>query len=353
MAQQNQLSSAPSAAVVTSSSSNPPEVLTFDPTQQAAYDATWACLMNDNHRNEAEAANLYAPCIVSMIAPDVLRSMDVSTTTSSPNSSNSTSSSATFGNSRLTDVRSTSFLTTASGLQQPTHNSRGQQYAELLRQLERLDALAETTPTDEMTAQRLENLSLTQQLVRILTTTTINTKTTNTKSNDVVDMTVERQDDEVDDELRIGNPSQRPTFSTTPQPLTTDNTSETADTSASSSSLSHFLSQIASSATVPRRQVCQHPFKRNDIVWVCRTCQVDETCVLCHECFSQSHHEHHDVAFYHAQAGGCCDCGDADGMCVAFLLCCVRLCDCMYDVWCAERHVVLMGLWTHWLVCKY
>lgn len=64
--------------------------------------------------------------------------------------------------------------------------------------------------------------------------------------------------------------------------------------------------------SVPRR-VCQHPFRKNDIVWVCRTCQADETCVLCHKCFSQSHHEGHDVAFYHAQAGGCCDCGDPDG----------------------------------------
>jgi Putative zinc finger in N-recognin (UBR box) len=63
---------------------------------------------------------------------------------------------------------------------------------------------------------------------------------------------------------------------------------------------------------VPRR-VCQHPFKKNDIVWVCRTCQADETCVLCHACFSHSQHDGHDVAFYHAQAGGCCDCGDPDG----------------------------------------
>jgi hypothetical protein len=67
----------------------------------------------------------------------------------------------------------------------------------------------------------------------------------------------------------------------------------------------------ALSQSVPRR-VCQHPFKKNDIVWVCRTCQADETCVLCHSCFKQSNHEGHDVAFYHAQAGGCCDCGDPD-----------------------------------------
>jgi hypothetical protein len=60
------------------------------------------------------------------------------------------------------------------------------------------------------------------------------------------------------------------------------------------------------------KKVCQHPFKRNDIVWVCRTCQADETCVLCHTCFMASSHTNHDVAFYHAQAGGCCDCGDPD-----------------------------------------
>eukprot|EP00550_Attheya_septentrionalis_P012964 CAMPEP_0198304944 /NCGR_PEP_ID=MMETSP1449-20131203/57651_1 /TAXON_ID=420275 /ORGANISM="Attheya septentrionalis, Strain CCMP2084" /LENGTH=2807 /DNA_ID=CAMNT_0044007473 /DNA_START=500 /DNA_END=8923 /DNA_ORIENTATION=- len=63
--------------------------------------------------------------------------------------------------------------------------------------------------------------------------------------------------------------------------------------------------------SIPRR-VCQHPFKRNDIVWVCRTCQSDETCVLCHDCWDEERHVGHDVAFYHAQAGGCCDCGDPD-----------------------------------------
>ena len=60
------------------------------------------------------------------------------------------------------------------------------------------------------------------------------------------------------------------------------------------------------------RRVCQYAFKKNDIVWVCRTCQSDETCVLCHACYSRSDHEGHDVSFYHAQAGGCCDCGDPD-----------------------------------------
>jgi hypothetical protein len=57
----------------------------------------------------------------------------------------------------------------------------------------------------------------------------------------------------------------------------------------------------------------QHPLKRNDIVWECRMCQSDETCVFCHLCWEEEGHVGHDVTFYHAHAGGCCDCGDADG----------------------------------------
>jgi hypothetical protein len=72
------------------------------------------------------------------------------------------------------------------------------------------------------------------------------------------------------------------------------------------------------------RQVCQYQFKRGDIVWVCTTCQRDETCVLCNPCFMRTNHSErfptHEVFFYHSQAGGCCDCGDfgawcSDGFC--------------------------------------
>jgi Putative zinc finger in N-recognin (UBR box) len=94
-------------------------------------------------------------------------------------------------------------------------------------------------------------------------------------------------------------------------PLTTELT-KIATGDDSFTSPKHAIETLeALSQSVPRR-VCQHPFKKNDIVWVCRTCQADETCVLCHSCFKQSNHEGHDVAFYHAQAGGCCDCGDPD-----------------------------------------
>lgn len=53
-------------------------------------------------------------------------------------------------------------------------------------------------------------------------------------------------------------------------------------------------------ANTPRR-VCQYAFLKNDIVWICKNCQADETCVLCNDCFRNSDHEGHEVYFYHAQ----------------------------------------------------
>ena len=60
------------------------------------------------------------------------------------------------------------------------------------------------------------------------------------------------------------------------------------------------------------RKVCQRQFKRNDIVWICKSCQKDETCVQCNSCFQASNHQGHEVFFYHSHAGGCCDCGDQE-----------------------------------------
>eukprot|EP01031_Cornospumella_fuschlensis_P039827 gene39827-48495_t len=60
------------------------------------------------------------------------------------------------------------------------------------------------------------------------------------------------------------------------------------------------------------RQVCQYQFKTNDIVWICKQCQKDDTCVLCNRCYQASDHTGHEVYFYHSAAGGCCDCGDVD-----------------------------------------
>lgn len=61
-----------------------------------------------------------------------------------------------------------------------------------------------------------------------------------------------------------------------------------------------------------QRRPCGYVFKRGDIAWNCRTCQTDQTCVICDECFRGSNHDGHEVYFHRTTPGGCCDCGDAE-----------------------------------------
>ncbi|KAF0697392.1 hypothetical protein As57867_011899, partial [Aphanomyces stellatus] len=75
------------------------------------------------------------------------------------------------------------------------------------------------------------------------------------------------------------------------------------------------------SRSAPRSGVCGYMFKSNDIAWNCRTCQMDDTCVLCQKCFQNSNHEGHEVFFHRTGPGGMCDCGDfeawkPEGFCV-------------------------------------
>lgn len=56
--------------------------------------------------------------------------------------------------------------------------------------------------------------------------------------------------------------------------------------------------------------------------------QVDETCVMCNDCFISSDHDDHEVFFYYTQSGGCCDCGDteawaAEGFCTSHKVNCL------------------------------
>ncbi|KAJ0398638.1 hypothetical protein ATCC90586_002916 [Pythium insidiosum] len=69
------------------------------------------------------------------------------------------------------------------------------------------------------------------------------------------------------------------------------------------------------------RGLCGYLFQRNDIAFNCRTCQLDETCVLCLKCYQNGNHDGHDIYFHRTQPGGMCDCGDAeawdpDGFCI-------------------------------------
>lgn len=67
-----------------------------------------------------------------------------------------------------------------------------------------------------------------------------------------------------------------------------------------------------------QRRVCGKVFRRGDIVWTCKTCAKDQTCVQCNTCFNNSDHTDHEVYFHRAGGnGGCCDCGDPEAWHIA------------------------------------
>ncbi|ORX91768.1 hypothetical protein K493DRAFT_339176 [Basidiobolus meristosporus CBS 931.73] len=60
-----------------------------------------------------------------------------------------------------------------------------------------------------------------------------------------------------------------------------------------------------------RGKPCGHIFRKGEAIYWCRTCGVDDTCVLCARCFQATDHQDHDTNFsINSGSGGCCDCGD-------------------------------------------
>lgn len=62
-----------------------------------------------------------------------------------------------------------------------------------------------------------------------------------------------------------------------------------------------------------RGKPCGHIFKSGEATYRCKTCTMDDTCVLCSRCFESSDHADHMV-FVTISPGnsGCCDCGDVE-----------------------------------------
>ena len=89
-----------------------------------------------------------------------------------------------------------------------------------------------------------------------------------------------------------------------------------ASTIATSGPIANFCGDLLDSVGEAERGasmggVCGHVFREGEIVWTCRQCGVDDTCVLCEKCFRNSNHVGHDVRFHRSSGnGGCCDCGD-------------------------------------------
>lgn len=62
-----------------------------------------------------------------------------------------------------------------------------------------------------------------------------------------------------------------------------------------------------------RGRPCGHFFAKGETVYRCRTCGIDDTCVMCAMCYQASNHEGHDIAIsLNVGSGGCCDCGDKE-----------------------------------------
>jgi len=58
-------------------------------------------------------------------------------------------------------------------------------------------------------------------------------------------------------------------------------------------------------------QSCGHVFERGDVIYRCKDCTHDETCVLCSSCFQEKDHFNHQVSFSISKgSGGSCDCGE-------------------------------------------
>jgi hypothetical protein len=44
-----------------------------------------------------------------------------------------------------------------------------------------------------------------------------------------------------------------------------------------------------------KRSMCARPIKKGDILWICKQCGQDNTCVQCDDCFQLSDHTDHEV----------------------------------------------------------
>ncbi|KAG6874158.1 hypothetical protein C0995_005576 [Termitomyces sp. Mi166 len=65
-------------------------------------------------------------------------------------------------------------------------------------------------------------------------------------------------------------------------------------------------------APIPGRS-CSRIFKKGDSCFRCKDCALDDSCVMCANCFHATNHSDHNVSFFIAQQpGGCCDCGDEE-----------------------------------------
>ncbi|KAA8909491.1 hypothetical protein FN846DRAFT_942436 [Sphaerosporella brunnea] len=78
-------------------------------------------------------------------------------------------------------------------------------------------------------------------------------------------------------------------------------------------SMSQGATEGAEYGPAARGKPCGHIFKSGEATYRCKTCSLDDTCVLCSKCFESSDHEGHTVYVMVSPGNsGCCDCGDPE-----------------------------------------
>ncbi|CUS08004.1 unnamed protein product [Tuber aestivum] len=78
-------------------------------------------------------------------------------------------------------------------------------------------------------------------------------------------------------------------------------------------SLAQGASDGAEYSETARGKPCGHIFKSGEASYRCKTCSLDDTCVLCGRCFESSDHTGHTVyVIISTGTSGCCDCGDPE-----------------------------------------
>ena len=56
--------------------------------------------------------------------------------------------------------------------------------------------------------------------------------------------------------------------------------------------------QLMSLKSLNEQAICGAVFKVGEVVWTCRQCAKDATCVQCNACYKASNHEGHEVFFH-------------------------------------------------------
>ncbi|KAH3662186.1 hypothetical protein OGAPHI_005434 [Ogataea philodendri] len=68
--------------------------------------------------------------------------------------------------------------------------------------------------------------------------------------------------------------------------------------------------QKQSTSKAHHGRICAQKIEKDQVVYNCYDCGIDETCCLCDDCFNKEQHSDHDVGTHISNGDAICDCGD-------------------------------------------